>query len=144
MAEYNRKMEDWRDTKAYQAAQREAQRKSLAGRIAAAHKEQQVDLERHQAMLDAVHMDFELRRLDHLEMREFREEERVRGRRSIALRLASWKDDKIRKEKERAREDMQRCEDAVLREQDREDLHAAKLALNMMERHNMLTSEINK
>ncbi len=140
VTEYNRKMEDWRDTKAYQAAQREAQRKSLAGRIAASHQEQQMDLERHQAMLDAVHMDFELRRLDHLEMREYRDEERVRGRRSIALRLASWKDDKMRKEKERAKEHMEKCEDAVLREQDREDLHAAKLALTMMERHNMISS----
>jgi hypothetical protein len=98
------KQEDWRAVKAYQAAQRAAERTSLAGRIAEAHRQKELDLERHRQAMDALHMDLELRRLDHLEMREFREEERVRSRRSIALRLASWKDDKLARERERAKE----------------------------------------
>ena len=132
--------ENWRAVKEYQAAQREAQRRSLAGRIAEAHRQKEVELEQHRAKMDAVQMDFATRRLDHLEMRQFREEERVRSRRSIALRLASWKDDRVKEEKERAKEQLAREEDAILREQDREELHAAKLALEMMERHNMVST----
>ena len=141
--ENEKKAADWKDVKAYQAAMREQARRSLAGRIAEAHRQKEMDLQKHQEMLNAAHRDFELRRLDHMEMREYRDEERVRGRRSIALRLASWREDKMRKEKERATEDLERTEDAILREQDREELHAAKLALNMMERHNLLSTEKN-
>eukprot|EP00428_Durinskia_dybowskii_P062108 CAMPEP_0170386926 /NCGR_PEP_ID=MMETSP0117_2-20130122/17293_1 /TAXON_ID=400756 /ORGANISM="Durinskia baltica, Strain CSIRO CS-38" /LENGTH=576 /DNA_ID=CAMNT_0010642777 /DNA_START=136 /DNA_END=1866 /DNA_ORIENTATION=- len=140
--ELNATLEDWRAVKAYQNAQREAERRSLAGRIAESHRQKELDLEHHRQMMDAMHMDFELRRLDHLEMREFREEEKVRSRRSIALRLASWKDDKIRKEKERAKEEMERFDEAMAKEQDREDLHAAKLAMEMMERQSLLTGEM--
>ena len=140
--EIAKRQEDWQAVKEYQQSLREQQRRSLAGRIAEAQRIKELDLQRHQEMLNAAHLDFHLRRLDHLEMREYRDEERVRGRRSIALRLASWKEDKMRKEKERAREEMQHAEDALQREQDREELHAAKLALSMMERHNLLTSEM--
>lgn len=126
--------------KAYQAAQRNAERQSLAGRIAEAHRQKEADLEQHRALMDAMTRDFEMRRLDHLEMREFREEEKVRSRRSIALRLASWKDDKMRKEKERAKEMLELQEEAILNEQDREDLQAAKLALGLMERQSQLSS----
>lgn len=136
--------EDWRAVKAYQAAQREAERRSLAGRIAEAHRQNEHDLEHHRKMMDSMHMDFELRRLDHLEMREFREEEKVRSRRSIALRLASWKEDKMQREKERARELLELQEEAVSKEQDREELQAAKLALTLMERQSVLTSEMKK
>ena len=138
------KTSDWRDVKAYQASQREAERRSLAGRIAESHRQKEYDLQQHREVMDALHMDFELRRLDHLEMREYREEEKVRSRRSIALRLASWKDDKLRREKERAMEELALQEEALQREQDREELQAAKLALDMMERHNLLTSEMKK
>jgi hypothetical protein len=134
------KQEDWRAVKAYQAAQRAAERTSLAGRIAEAHRQKELDLERHRQAMDALHMDLELRRLDHLEMREFREEERVRSRRSIALRLASWKDDKLARERERAKELLVLQEQAIQCEQDREDLQAAKLALGLMERQAQLTS----
>jgi len=137
-----KKYEDWQAVKAYQESQREQQRRSLAGRIAEAQRQKELDLQKHQEMLNAAHLDFQLRRLDYMEMREYRDEERVRGRRSIALRLASWKSDKMEREKERAREEMQRTEEALAREQDREELHAAKLALSMMERHNLLTSEM--
>lgn len=138
--EFNRTQEDWKAVKAYQAAQREAERKSLAGRIAEAHRQKQEDLEHHRQLMDAMNMDFELRRLDHLEMREFREEEKVRSRRSIALRLASWKEDKMARERARAKEMLELQEQAMQCEQDRDELQAAKIALGLMERQTHLAS----
>jgi len=132
--------EAWNDVRAYQEQLRQDQRKSIAGRIAHSQHCKAEDLEQHRVLLDAMHRDFELSRLDHLEMREFREEEAVRGRRSIALRLASWKHDKLAAEKERFREQVARDEDALLQEQDREELHAAKLAFEMMQRCDLLSS----
>jgi hypothetical protein len=82
--------EDWRAVKAYQAAQREAERRSLAGCIAEAHRQNEHDLEHHRKMMDSMHMDFQLRPLDHLEMVEFHEEEKVHHRRSIAHVAFEW------------------------------------------------------
>jgi hypothetical protein len=135
--------EAWNDVREYQEKLRVDQRKSTAERIAQSHSVKEQDLEQHRVLLDAMHRDFELKRLDHFEMREFREEEAVRGRRSIALRLASWKHDKMVVEKDRFREMVVRDEDALSKEQDREELHAAKLANDMMERRNLLSSSMN-
>jgi hypothetical protein len=125
----------WADVKAYQAEQREAQRKSLAGRLAESHRKKELELQQHRMMLDSLHMDFALKRMDQIEMQEFKEVERTRSRQSIALRLASWKQDRMALEMERAKASYIQTEEAMALEQDAEELHAAKLALDMMNRH---------
>mmetsp|Transcript_25568 Transcript_25568/g.42866 ORF Transcript_25568/g.42866 Transcript_25568/m.42866 type:complete len:619 (-) Transcript_25568:241-2097(-) len=132
-------VEAWQDVRAYQERERLAQRKSVSNRLAEAQRQKETDLETHRELLDNMHKDFELKRLDCLEMRQFREEEKTRSRRSIALRLASWKDGQIAEEKLKARAQLEQEEDALLREQDREDLLAAKLANEMMERKKAVT-----
>ena len=128
--------------KVYQAKQREASRHSIANRLAIAHQQKENDLKTHRQNLDMIHNDFELKRLDQEGLRAYRDEEKARSRKSISMHLASWREKAILNENEKAKLILQRDEEAYLLEQDREALHAAKLANEFVERQNLLTSSI--
>lgn len=131
-------LEAWRDVKAYLEDQREKVRRSLAWRIADASRKHEADLSHHREKMDALHRDLELKRLGWLDTQIYREEEKARSRKSIALRLESWRINKIAEEKEKAKQELIAEEDALQREQDREELLAAKLAIEMMEKRKNL------
>lgn len=87
-------------------------------------------------------MDLQCRREDWLALQEHKKEEAMKRRKSIQFRLDSWRQQKLREESEKLKELMVIEEDAILREMDREELLAAKLTHEMMERHNLLISEL--
>lgn len=128
--------------KAYQESQRAAARRSIAWRIADSQRQKEVDLKMHREHLEAMHMDFELKRLNHEELQAYRMQEKERSRKSIAMRLDSWRQHKVKAAKQKAAFDLQREEDAFLDEQDREALAAAKRTNMFCERQDLLTSSM--
>lgn len=132
----------WRDVKAYQESQRAAARRSIAWRIADSQRQNEVALKIHREQLEAMHMDFELKRLNHEELQAYRSQEKERSRKSIAMRLDSWRQHKVKLAKQKAAMDLQREEDAFLAEQDREALATAKRSNLFLERQDILTSSM--
>ena len=119
-------LEAWQDVKKAQEAQREAARKSLSARIIAAKQEHQLDLEAHRAGLDRLHSDLEEKRLEWLDKRSAKEEEKERSRRSILVRLDSWREQRVAEAKLESAKQALADEEARIREQEREDLAEAK------------------
>lgn len=134
--------EAWRDVQRYREQQRTESRKSLAWRIADAHRKHEIELAMHEEQLNRMHLDLQCRREDWLSLQEYKKEEAVRRRKSIAMRLDSWKQHRVAEEKELEKKEMMAEEDAILREMDREELFATKLANDMMERRKMLSSDM--
>lgn len=132
----------WRDVKAYQESQRAAARRSIAWRIADSQRQKEVDLKIHREQLVTMHMDFELKRLNHEELQTYRSQEKERSRKSIAMRLDSWRQHKVKTAQQKAAFDLQREEDAFLAEQDREALSIAKRTNLFLERQDLLTSSM--
>ena len=101
---YERRRLEWQEQAAMRKAQRERERQSLAFRFIEARKQKALDLEAHRKRLDAMHHDLELKRTDTLHLRskaiEVRQE---RSRKSVAYRLASWKEQRMLAEKQSAR-----------------------------------------
>ena len=132
----------WEDVKAYRLKERELQRQSLAWRIADAHRKHEVDLTLHQEALNRMHQDLELRRMDWLAVQEYKKSEQDRKRKSIALRLDSWRQQRMAEEKPKATLDLIAEQDALLKEMDREELIAAKLANDLIEKNNSQNSSL--
>ena len=129
--------EAWRDVQRYRAEERRKQRESTAWRLADAHRKHEIELASHQEQLAKMHLDLQCRREDWLALQAYKAEEKERRRKSIQMRLDSWKKQKLAEEKQKLKELMMEEEDAIFREMDREELVAAKLANDMMERKNM-------
>lgn len=116
----------WRDVRAFQERQRDEQRRSLAARLAEHSRQHHEELIAHRAALDAMHADFELKRLAWQDSEQDKARTRERSRRSIACRLDSWRDQRMAEEMHKAKKEMQAEEEALLREMDREALEEAK------------------
>lgn len=132
----------WRDVQEYRENQRAEQRKSMAWRIADAHRKHEIELCQHQEGLQRMHLDFQCRREDWLSLQEYKKEEAERRRKSVAMRLDSWRQQRMAEEKEKERLEMLAEEEAILREMDREELLAAKLTQDLMDRKNMIGTEL--
>jgi hypothetical protein len=87
-------------------------------------------------------MDFELKRLNHEELQTYRLQEKERSRKSIAMRLDSWRQHKVKIAQQKAASDLQKEEDCFLAEQDREALSIAKRTNLFLERQDLLTSSM--
>jgi hypothetical protein len=142
LQEYELRNEGWKDVQEYRAKQREASRRSLAWRLADSHRKQEVELNLHEEHLRKLHLDLLCKREDAFSKREAQEEDNERRRRSIALRLQSWREVRMNEEKQKEKLEMQKEEDALLREMDREDLLAAKLTFDHLERRKVLGSSM--
>lgn len=132
----------WRDVQNYRAEQRAEQRKSMAWRIADAHRKHEIELCHHQEALQRMHLDLQCKREDWLALQEYKRHEAERRRMSVALRLDSWRQQRLAEEKERERKEMIAEEEAILREMDREELIAAKLTQDLMDRKNMIGTSL--
>jgi len=132
--------EGWKDVRKYQETQRDAARHSLAWRLADAHRQQEIALVKHQEKLLHLHYDIQARREDWLALRKCQQEENESRRKSLQMRLASWKTVNLQEAKREQQKEMQQEENALEREIDREELMAIKLANEMMESHMMLAS----
>ena len=79
--------------------ERDRERRSLALRLVQSKKEKEMELTSHREKMDALHRDFQLRREDWLAARATKHEEEERSRKSIALRLESWRSQRMIEEK---------------------------------------------
>lgn len=93
---------------------------SLANKICESRKQQEAAIETHRLALDQLHETMENQRLDWLEVRESRKRENQRARKSIGLRLDSWRKQKLAEAKLSTVLAARADEDARLRELDRE------------------------
>lgn len=123
----------WRDVKVYQEELRCAARKSLSCRLAESRRHQAVALEEHRQHLDVLHDEFATKYLNWQDVNAYKDQEIEQRRKSISLRLHSWRSQRIAEEKLKARKVLIEEEDARLREQDWEELTKAKELLKIEE-----------
>lgn len=140
--DYKLRQESWQDVQRYYNEQREQRRKSMAWRLADAHRQHEMDLTLHEENLRALHLDMLCKREDAEALQQYKAQERERARKSIEMRLELWRQQRMEEEKEREKRELIAEEDALLREMDREELLANKLALELMEKRNLLSSSI--
>ncbi len=138
--DYELRYQAWKDVQDHIQLERQKKRESVAWRIADAHRQHELELTKHQEKLRALHLDIQCRREDWLALQEHKADEAEKRRKSIQFRLQSWKKQKMFEEQQKLRELMMEEENAILKEMDREELLAAKLTNDMMERHNLLSS----
>jgi hypothetical protein len=132
----------WKDVQNYLSKQREDSRRSLAWRLADAHRKHEIALVEHQVKIQALHFDFQCRREDWLAVQDYKLNEEERRRKSLSLRLESWRQMKVKEAQTKEQAEMMKEEDALLREMDREELIAAKLAQDMIDRRNLLSTDM--
>jgi hypothetical protein len=127
----------WRDVQEYQAAEREKSRQSLAFRLADSRRQQAAALEEHRKALDIMHEELETKHRDWQDVNAYKEKEKSNRRKSVALRLESWRSQKMAEEKLKAKKMLIMEEDARYKEQDWEDLMKAKRSLKEEEIANL-------
>ncbi|CAE7702998.1 unnamed protein product, partial [Symbiodinium microadriaticum] len=126
--ELHTRADDWRCVQQKLVEDRVRERRELAERIEEAKRNKEKDLLRHREQLDLMHADLESRREDWKAVEEARKKEKERSRKSICLRLQSWRKNKLRLDRERTQQRLQEEEEAMYRRQDVEDIRAAKAA----------------
>ncbi len=138
-SEQNRMLNDlaWQDVKEYQQHLRDEARKSLSFRLAEAKRHHMIDLEQHRQKLDQLHEELLLKRQDWQDINAYREQERESRRKSVGLRLQSWRIQKLAEEKLEAKKRLILEEEARYREMDWEDLNEAKNILKQEELENL-------
>lgn len=141
-ADHELREKAWQDVRAYREQQRAEQRKSLAWRLADAHRKHEIDVAMHEEQLNRMHLDLQCKREDWLALQEYKKEEAERRRKSISLRVQSWKTQRLAEEKEQERREMLAEEEAILREMDREELLAAKLTQDLIDRRARLNTDM--
>lgn len=132
----------WRDVQKYRDEQRAAARRSLAWRLADAHRKKEIDIAEHAEKLNELHLDLQCKREDWISLHEYKKDEAERRRKSVAYRLDSWRRTKLATVKEQERQDLIAEEEAMYREMDREELLAAKQAQEFEERKNLLSNSM--
>ena len=124
----------WRDVQKYQCELREEARKSLAFRLADSRRQQQLAIEEHRLHLDKLHEEFAIRHVEWKDVNAIKEKEAEKKRRmSVALRMDSWKCQRLAEEKLAAKKALIAQESARLDEEDWEALKRAKELLKMEE-----------
>lgn len=122
-------MDDFAAVEEYKKQQCDEERMEIATRLAAAKRIHELDLEEHRRKLDIVHDILESRRQDWIDVKTYQNQDRESRRKSVGLRLDSWRQQKMAKEKAKTRERMQAEEDSFYRQMDHEDIQSAKKAI---------------
>lgn len=120
------KAEEWRDREALKIEARVKERRDIAKRIEESQRQKELDLVRHREQLDQMHADFEARREDWKAVQEAKKKDKERSRKSICMRLQSWRAGKLQADRERTQRRMVEEQEAMYRRQDAEDQRAAK------------------
>lgn len=136
--DYDIKRDDWLCMEDYKQQLRDERRKSLAMRLVMSRKQKEQALNTHRQMLDNMHNEFELKRATWTDVQNYQATERENRRKSVALRLDSWRDQKLASEKLRNQQMLQEEEDAYLKELEAEDLRNAKEAMKNAEKMDLL------
>ena len=132
----------WRDVKHYQEKQREERRKSVAWRVADAKRRHEVELDLHSQKLNSLHDQLQSRHHDWQDVKSYKQNEKEMRRKSISMRIDSWRIQRMKQEKQKAQEALIAEEDARIREQDREALLEAKRLMELQQRRDVLNNFI--
>jgi hypothetical protein len=124
--EYQIHSEEHKDIENHRAELRNQERAEVAARIETSRRWKEKDLEVHRHLLDQMHEEYEERRENWKLLQEHKVQEKEKSRKSICLRLQSWKETRMKREKERARMEFIAEQDSLMRSQDMEALREAK------------------
>jgi hypothetical protein len=119
-------LEDVAAVSEYQQQLEDAERRELAARLVEARRLHELDLVEHRRRLNEVHDILATRREDWVDAVSYQTEEKANRRRSVCLRLDSWRQEKMADETKRTKQRMEAEEDAFFKQMDHEDLQAAK------------------
>ena len=141
--EFNNEMiaNDREDVTKYNEDIKRKNRESLAQRLVIARKQHEMDIQQHCALLANMHADFSLKRAASKDVEAYKQQQKEARRRSVAMRLDSWRKSKISEEKRRQKLALFQEEDRRLREMDRQDM---ELAQQMMKDDAMLQHMITQ
>eukprot|EP00607_Mallomonas_marina_P000456 CAMPEP_0182439174 /NCGR_PEP_ID=MMETSP1167-20130531/86276_1 /TAXON_ID=2988 /ORGANISM="Mallomonas Sp, Strain CCMP3275" /LENGTH=405 /DNA_ID=CAMNT_0024632815 /DNA_START=138 /DNA_END=1356 /DNA_ORIENTATION=- len=106
--------------------EREREREILVWTLVDHRKNHEESLRKHRELLDRLHDDFEARKIDYMSLKEEKEVRRERGRKSIVIRVESWKRERLLSEKLKMKERLQDQNTLLLRAIDIESMKAAK------------------
>jgi hypothetical protein len=136
------KHDDWVDVQNYQQSLRDERRKSIAMRLVHSRKQKEAALMNHKLALEQMHNEFELKRGGWQDVREFNDHERKKRRDSVAMRLESWRLERMQREKELAKKRIAEEEDAALKEQDAENIRTAREAMKDKEKMDLFLGKM--
>ena len=128
-------LEAWRDVKDYQESCRAKKRLSLANKITESRRHQEAAMEKHRKALDAMHEDLENKRMDWLEIREYKKRDEQRSRKSILVRLDSWRQQRVAEAKHQTVLAARADEEGRMRELDREAVIKYQRELQLQQMH---------
>lgn len=110
--------QDHKDIENYLANQRNLERQEIAARIETSKRNKEKDLLLHRELLDKMHEEYEDRRENWQLLQNYQNNEIERSRKSVCLRLESWKTMRMKREKERAYQQLLAEHDAALKQED--------------------------
>ena len=129
------------DVEAYNEEIKRKNRESLAKRLVVATKQHEMDIAQHCTLLADMHADFSLKRAASKDVEAYKQQQKEDRRKSMAMRIDSWRKSKISEEKRRQKLALLEEEDRRLRELDRQDM---ELAQQMMKDDAMLQHMITQ
>jgi hypothetical protein len=129
LSDWALKQLDWEEVNAEKAAEKATARQSLACRLVQKKYEKEAELMLHQARLNELHTDLLARRNDAIDVAEYKQKAVENRRKSVAFRLDSWRQQKLKQAKEEQKRRVQYEQDRLLDERAREDIERAKIAL---------------
>lgn len=127
----------WGDVKEYQSCLREERRKSLSLRLAESRRHHAIDLDEHRNLLDLMHAELATKHADWQDVNAYKQAEKESRRKSVSMRLDSWRTQRLAEEKLKAKKLLIQEEEARYREMDWEDLCKAKQSLKEEELENL-------
>lgn len=101
-------------------------RKSLHERLEVQKKQKQDDMEKHRLNLDIMHQEYQLKTDEWKDVKEYQKKQKERSRKSISMRLNSWRDQKMRQEEIKLQKELEREQDFELRQADFEAVQHMK------------------
>jgi hypothetical protein len=106
----------------------------LAEKLVSEKGQREAELHRHYQQLACMHEELAWKHSNWVDLQKEKEESRADRRKSTAVRLDSWRKERLHDEMMKAKKSIEDEEEALIREQDREDLADAKAALLREER----------
>lgn len=119
--------EEHKDIENYLANQRNLERQEIASRIETSKRNKEKDLMLHRELLDKMHEEYEDRRENWKSLQNYQINEIERSRKSVCLRLESWKTLRMKREKERAYQQLVAEHDAALKQEDYRAIQEKKM-----------------
>ena len=113
-------------------------RHELAEKIVLDRQQKQIELERHYNALAKMHDELEMKHANWCDVQNYKKEEAQHRRQSVAMRLDSWRNERIVEEMIKSQEAVIAEEDVRLKEQDWMDLMTAKENLKFEEKQSRM------